>query len=130
MNVRISSTQERGLIILIAVAIIAAGIAFYVPVMRRARVSASAPIMVENVRIIVPRFLSSRPKVNVNTGGISELTRLPGIGETLAARIIAYRTVHGPFTRVDELKAVSGIGDKVVTQVRDLVTLEPKKSER
>ncbi len=130
MNVRISSTQERGLIVLIAIAIIAAGISFYVPDMRRARVSVAAPIIVENARIIVPRFLSSRPKININNAGLDELTQLPGIGETLAARIIAYRAAHGSFTRVEELKAVSGIGDKVVTQVRDLVTLEMKKNGR
>ncbi len=130
MNVRLSSTQERGLIVLIAVAIVAVGISFYAPVIRHTRVSAVAPIIVENAHVIVPRFLSSRPKININNAGLDELTRLPGIGETLAARIIAYRAAHGPFTRVEELKAVSGIGDKVVTQIRALVMLEEKKSER
>ena len=46
---------------------------------------------------------------------------LPGIGPALAARIIAWRDENGPFTSVDELDEVSGIGPSVLEQVRDLV---------
>jgi competence protein ComEA len=61
--------------------------------------------------------------VNVNTAAAEELETLPGIGEVLAAAIISYRDEHGPFTSVDQLVDVSGIGDATLEEVRDLVTV-------
>lgn len=51
-------------------------------------------------------------RVNINTASIKKLTTLPGIGPTLAKRIVAYRKAHGPFTSVEELLNVQGIGAK------------------
>ena len=56
--------------------------------------------------------------VNLNTASASELTALPGIGETLAARIVAWREEHGPFARVDQVMAVSGIGPATYERIR------------
>ena len=61
--------------------------------------------------------------VNVNTASAEELETLPGIGEVLAAAIIAYREEHGPFTSVDQLEDVSGIGPVTLEEIRDLVTV-------
>jgi competence protein ComEA len=61
--------------------------------------------------------------VNVNTAAAEELETLPGIGEVLAATIIAYREEHGPFTSVDQLLDVSGIGEVTLEEIRDLVTV-------
>ena len=61
--------------------------------------------------------------VNVNTAAAEELETLPGIGEVLAATIIAYREGHGPFTTVDQLLDVSGIGEVTLEEIRDLVTV-------
>jgi competence protein ComEA len=47
--------------------------------------------------------------VNVNTADASTLATVPGIGETLAARIVEFRAVNGPFASVDGLADVSGI---------------------
>ena len=56
--------------------------------------------------------------VNLNTASASELTALPGIGETLAARIVAWREENGPFARVDQVMAVSGIGPATYERIR------------
>ena len=48
--------------------------------------------------------------VNINTASKKELDALPGIGEVLAQRIIDYRSANGPFSTVDELTKVKGIG--------------------
>lgn len=61
--------------------------------------------------------------VNVNTATASELDSLPGIGEVLAQAIIDHRTENGPFTSVDELVDVSGIGDATLEDIRELVTV-------
>ena len=130
MSGRGSSAQERGLIILVGLAIAATGLALYLPALRRARVPAITPVVIDNVHVILPRFLSAQPKVDINHAGVEELTQLPGIGETLAERVIVYRAAHGPFVRVEDLKKVNGIGDKVISQIRDSVMLSPPDKER
>ena len=66
---------------------------------------------------------SSAGLVNVNTATAEELETLPGIGEVLAATIIQYREEHGPFTSVDQLLDVSGIGEVTLEEIRELVTV-------
>lgn len=56
--------------------------------------------------------------VNLNSASASELTALPGIGETLAGRIVAWREENGPFARVDQVMAVSGIGPATYERIR------------
>jgi competence protein ComEA len=61
--------------------------------------------------------------VNVNTATATELEELPGVGEVIAQAIVDYRTENGPFTSVDQLVDVSGIGDATLESIRDLVTV-------
>jgi competence protein ComEA len=56
--------------------------------------------------------------VNVNTASQSELDGLPGIGPSKAAAIIQYRSENGPFSSVDALQGVPGIGAKTVETLR------------
>lgn len=62
-------------------------------------------------------------KVSINQASAGELEALPQIGPSLAQRIIAWREEHGPFQDIDDLKEVSGIGDKTLGMFRDLITL-------
>jgi competence protein ComEA len=61
--------------------------------------------------------------INVNTAGATELEALPGVGEVIAQAIVDYRTENGPFTSVDRLLDVSGIGDATLENIRELVTV-------
>ncbi len=70
-----------------------------------------------------PATVQKDTRINVNTATHSELMELPGIGETLAQRIIDYRTSMGPFDRVDDLQEVRGIGEKTMDKIRDLITV-------
>ena len=63
-------------------------------------------------------------QVNINTATAEELTKLPGVGEVLAQRIVDYRTEHGPFRRAEELMQVSGIGEGKFAEMRELIILE------
>jgi competence protein ComEA len=54
--------------------------------------------------------LQAGQSLDVNTATESELTQLPGVGPSLARRIVEYREANGPFTSVDDLQNVSGIG--------------------
>jgi competence protein ComEA len=60
--------------------------------------------------------------IDLNTATVEQLDTLPGVGEVTAGRIVAYRTAH-PFTTVDELLEVPGIGQRRFDQLKDLVTV-------
>ena len=69
----------------------------------------------------------SLEKVNLNTASKSELITLPGIGPALAERIVAYRDEFGPFTEINELMNVKGIGEKSVARLSGQIELGLKK---
>lgn len=71
----------------------------------------------------LPAAPGSGGQVNVNTASQAELETLPGIGPALSQRIIDYRTRNGPFRAPEDLKNVSGIGDKRFEQLKDLITI-------
>jgi len=62
-------------------------------------------------------------KVNINTATAEELDTLPGIGPAIAQRIIEYRQTNGPFQSIEEIKNVSGIGDKLFERLKALITV-------
>ena len=59
--------------------------------------------------------------VDLNTADAVALDTLPGVGPVLAQRILDWRSEHGRFSSVDELGEVSGIGDKLMSQLRSRV---------
>ncbi len=60
--------------------------------------------------ILLPAFVQATTLININTADLTALESLPHIGQTLAQRIIDYRTQNGPFTSIQGLQKVSGIG--------------------
>jgi competence protein ComEA len=66
---------------------------------------------------------SSATPLDLNLASLKQLDGLPGVGPVLAQRIIDWRTAHGRFDSVDQLNAVSGIGDAKFADLRPLVTV-------
>ena len=128
MNARSLPLPERGLILLVGIALLASGVIFYVGRDRPRVTPHNEPIVLENVLVVRPTFHDAR-KLDLNTASIAELDRLPGIGEVLAGRIISYREEHGRFTSIDGLLAVSGIGPKVLEEIRDQVTIDAEEGQ-
>jgi competence protein ComEA len=63
-------------------------------------------------------------KINLNTATAAQLRTLPGIGPSLADRIIAHRQQHGRFATLADLDRVSGIGPKTLEALRPLVYVD------
>lgn len=61
--------------------------------------------------------------INLNTASAEQLDTLPGVGQVTAQAIIAWRTKHGRFSRVEELGEVDGIGPKTYAQLAPKVTV-------
>ncbi len=75
--------------------------------------------------LAAPEKPSGAPAVSVdlNTASAEELQSVPGIGQSLAARIIELRDKEGPFRRVEDLLKVKGIGEKSFEKIRPYVKI-------
>ena len=62
-------------------------------------------------------------RININTATVQELDLLPDIGPTRASAIVAYRQEYGPFTCVEDLLNVDGIGPKILEKILPYVTV-------
>ena len=63
-------------------------------------------------------------KVNINTASQEELDTLPGIGPSIASKIIDYREQNGKFNSIEEIKEVSGIGEAKYEKIKDSITIK------
>ena len=63
-------------------------------------------------------------RISLNTAGQKELMTLPGIGESRAARIIAWREQHGPFRSTEDLMKVPGIKQATYNELKDRITAD------
>jgi len=94
---------------------------------RRCRMKRLTTLALALVLILTPGLLIAQKaptkvtKVDINTASAKSLQALPGIGPTIAQRIVDYRRAHGPFKSVEDLKKVRGIGEKKLEAIRPFV---------
>lgn len=69
-------------------------------------------------------YASADGRIHLNRADAATLEGLPRIGPKTAARIVAYRAAHGPFRRVQDLTAVTGIGEKTLAEVAPFVYVD------
>lgn len=91
------------------------------------KINLAAPV-VEGQMIVVPstsveQGIVADGKVRVNSASLEELDRLPGVGPVLATRIVDHRDNHGPFEKVEDLLDVPGVGETVLSRLRDAVLI-------
>ena len=72
----------------------------------------------KGVRVSSPK--RSGP-ININRATVSEFDSLDGIGPVIASRIVDYRKTHGPFTTIEDLQKVSGIGAAKFAQIKSKI---------
>lgn len=72
---------------------------------------------------------TARYLVDINRADWPEMVQLPGLGETLAQRIIADRQQHGPFHDIDDLDRVNGIGLRTLERIRPYLLPIPKDTD-
>ncbi len=68
-------------------------------------------------------YSSGNSKVNINTAGSVDLQTIPGIGPSKAERIIEYRSSNGYFKSIEDIKNISGIGDKTFDNIKKYITI-------
>lgn len=81
----------------------------------------------EQIVVLGPKDLegdnSSGGLISINRADLAQLDKLPGVGPALANRILELRTQLGSFSDIRQLREVSGIGEKLFANIKDLVTL-------
>lgn len=81
-------------------------------------------ITTENGEGIIENLEESSEVVNINKADIEDLLKLPGVGESLAQRIINYREENGKFKNIEDLKNVSGIGEKKFESLKEYIVVK------
>ncbi|MBN2176844.1 MAG: helix-hairpin-helix domain-containing protein [Demequinaceae bacterium] len=83
-----------------------------------------ARIVGDGEQIYVPLLgEGGQGRVNLNRATSAELEGLPGIGPVLAERIVADRNENGPFTALDDLSRVPGIGDAMISEIASMASV-------
>jgi competence protein ComEA len=84
----------------------------------------------ENVRSCITQAPAASPtggqqktRIDINQAPVEQLATLPGIGPSLAQRIVEWRDSNGPFVTIEEIKNVTGIGDATFEDIKDRITV-------
>jgi competence ComEA-like helix-hairpin-helix protein len=92
---------------------------FYIPedTLARARADKSSPVPSKKSALLAPRCIC------LNTSGEDSLMLLPGIGKSMAERIVGYRSTRGKFRRLEELMNIQGLGEKKFDRIAPFLRL-------
>ena len=78
----------------------------------------------QNVIVDDESITSNKKKVNINKASLEELQKINGVGPSLAEKIITYREENGKFKNIEDLKNVSGIGEKKYEALKEYITIK------
>jgi competence protein ComEA len=94
------------------------------------RVNLAAPLQ-DGQQVVIPGIgenaagvaMATDGLIHINSASVSQMEQLPGVGPVLAERIVAFREENGPFSTVEDLLDVAGIGEAKLDALRDMVAL-------
>ncbi len=119
------SQEKFGAVHIVLLGLTAAFLAALFVAARQDRTAAPAGDYTVTVGRAVPQeeLVPEKEPLDINSATAEELEELMGIGPVLAQAIVEYRAAHGPFSSVDELLEVSGIGEGKLDGIRADVTV-------
>jgi competence protein ComEA len=124
----LTAAERRGALVIVLLLAIGAGWDLWRPARPVGKATEPPAALEAAARSTAPggaRDSPARPplerRVDLNRADVAELDRLPGIGPVLAGRIVEHRARHGPFRRVEELRAVRGVGPRLLERLRPRV---------
>jgi comEA protein len=109
--------RERFVILFLVVTLLAGIVVLYYK-------KSSSVIDVKIRSFEAPLSGSGSDRININEADEALLMRLPGVGISLARKIIEYRAASGRFSSTEELKRVSGIKNSLFEKIKDKVSVE------
>jgi len=105
-------------------AILSDGEKIFIPSKPNPSLTTTAPTDVENLgNLQLDGGKIDNILININYATAVELQEVPGIGPVTSAKIIQYRTDHGLFRKLEEIKKVSGIGDKTYAKMKPYICI-------
>lgn len=104
------------------------GAHIYVPALGESVAQPVTVVTVQNVTsgngVTADTVTNADGLININTADQTDLETLPGVGPSTAQNIITYREEHGPFSKIEDIMEVPGIGEGKFNQMKELITVE------
>ena len=119
----LSRAERLVIVVLVLSALLGVGINYYKKIYYRVDLRAEPSELVKS-NIDIDKLIIEAKLVNINKASPEELTRLPGIGEVLAERIISYRNTKGPFRRIEDITGVKGIGPEKFNKIKEFLIVQ------
>ena len=115
---------EKGIVVFLAVSIVlGCGLLYFQKINSKPPPAISRPPSFYKDKLPV-RSGRTAFVIDINKADSRDLTQLSGIGPVLAQRIIDYRSDNGTFKQIDEIKNISGIGNKKFERIKEFLVLE------
>ncbi len=100
-----------------------------IPLLLKKFLSFKRKILIICILFLLNSVVFALNQLDLNTASLEDLIKIPGIGKVIAKNIIEYREKNGPFTSVDELLKVKGIGIKKLNQIKPYFTVSNSTSQ-